>query len=517
MTATSITQLPHPPANAKRAAINSRLWLSPQGQLILLALFLAIAWILAATLSLVPDEAYYWAWSRRLAISYFDHPPMVAYLIRLGTAILGTSEFGVRWLGGIFTLAGIWILILASRDLISHDKSRAFVAVMLLVSPFAYGMAVVATPDTPAFFFQAAALACTLQIFNPQPSSTTRRNRNLWIAFGVLMGLALDSKYTAVLLGVSVLFALLSSPAGRAHLKTPWPWVAAIFVIIVFSPVIFWNASRDWASFRFQFNHGLGNVSGYNGIAGLAEYIPGQMMVATPVLFVLGMIVLVDHWRNPRSDMRLRILFYTVIVPLIFFAVSSTRRRVELNWPGFAYYPLIILLGHYFSQHWTERNAAWAKIAIYTAIGCTVGLLSAPWLGLHVPKINIRPVDDLYGWQNLANLVQSHRVTDGNSNEATVSGLDYHIASEMAFYLPDRPMVWNLPDPKRPTAFDFMPGRIPLGKLPRAVVVGKPPEKGEPAIDRRISANFAHIQIIRVDQKQSGHDIRQSVIYIGSK
>jgi len=140
----------------------SRMWLSGRGVVVLLLAFLLLRWILAAMCEIVPDEAYYWVWSRHLALSYFDHPPMVAYLIRLGTLIGGTTSIGVRWPAGILAVGLVLILWRAAVRLVGAGNAANFVPITLLVSPLLAVVGMIVTPDTPACFFQAAALAVVL-------------------------------------------------------------------------------------------------------------------------------------------------------------------------------------------------------------------------------------------------------------------------------------------------------------------------------------------------------------------
>src|SRR6195256_6630444 len=64
----------------------------------------ALRLVAAAWTPLTFDEAYYWMWSKHLAGGYYDHPPGVAVVIRLGTMIAGDTEFGVRLVSVLLAL-----------------------------------------------------------------------------------------------------------------------------------------------------------------------------------------------------------------------------------------------------------------------------------------------------------------------------------------------------------------------------------------------------------------------------
>ena len=70
---------------------------------------------------LIPDEAYYWNYAQHMDLSFFDHPPMVAWLIWLGTGLFGDNEFGVR-VGAVICGLSRWAICM--RWLIIYTISR---------------------------------------------------------------------------------------------------------------------------------------------------------------------------------------------------------------------------------------------------------------------------------------------------------------------------------------------------------------------------------------------------------
>ncbi len=178
----------------------------------LLALTL-VRLVVAAVAPLAPDEAYYWVWSRALAPGYLDAPPMVALWIRAGTAIAGPTALGIRLLGPISAALGSVLLWDAAESLLP-GFGAGVVAAALLNATLLFGVGtVIMTPDTPLLFFWVACF-WALARFN-------RSRRGLWLVLaGALGGLALASKYTAVLLAPAVLVWLLLVPELR-------PWLDA--------------------------------------------------------------------------------------------------------------------------------------------------------------------------------------------------------------------------------------------------------------------------------------------------
>ena len=294
---------------------SGRFWIVVGGLLVVRLTF-------ASMLNLIPDEAFYWTWTRHLAGGYLDHPPMIAWLMYLSTRVLGNTELGVRFFAVIMPFATVLVLVwLAEKgsgtvvrstlrdvpatvpDPVSARRGGLVVAAVLLTSPLFTMLATVFTPDTPAIFFCVLAMACVLTIVESQSLSRSRVAL-LWALFGVFSGLALLSKYTAILLPAAVFLALLTSRAGRDHLRRPGIYLSGLIALAVFWPVIHWNWQHEWASFSFQLGHGMSRDR-FTWLQTLTEplaFIGGQALPLMPVLFALGIVALVSYWRRAWSQ-----------------------------------------------------------------------------------------------------------------------------------------------------------------------------------------------------------------------
>ncbi|MGD0540462.1 MAG: glycosyltransferase family 39 protein [Tepidisphaeraceae bacterium] len=495
------------PLSSPAGRRDSPLWLPPRGVVALFLIWLLTRWAVAALRELVPDEAYYWVWSRHLAASYLDHPPVIAWLIRLGTILLGGTELGVRCLMGVMTAGTVLILTVAARRVVGNARAASFVPIALLLSPMIAVVGSVATPDTPACFFQSAALASVLGIFAPSPGEGRRGLR--WLMFGILMGLALDSKYTSVLLGVAVILALISCPEGRRHFLTPWPWLAAILAAAVFSPVIFWNARNHWASFQFQLRHGI--TSGDSAVwRNLLDYAGGQIAICTPVLLGVCLTGLAIYWRRKNNPMPIRILLFAATVPLLFFGWSATHRRVEANWPMFAYFPAVILFARYLAENWSPRRVFWAELAIITAFVATVAIHCPELFWKLSPKMGTPQWDNLFGWRDLAT-----REVEPLRLDSPVFAADYGYAAELSFYLPTRPDVRPLADPTRATAFDFFGDQASPRSFARVVLVRRLPKGYDPPLPwPALGPDFSISNLSDPSEYRYGRQIRRSLIEV---
>src|SRR5258707_619066 len=185
----------------------------------LIAALTALRVIYASLIDLRTDEAYYWTWSKENVLSFLDHPPMIAWFIRFGTAIFGDTNFGVRF-AGILAMLVTQLLLADIVRRVTHDVAMIPLAV---------------------------AMVWALIRLNEGGDA------RWWLAAGVFAGLALLSKFTAVMLIPAVLAFTLVPDWRRRWLFSPYPWLAALIAVALFLPVLIWNAGHDWASFRFQF------------------------------------------------------------------------------------------------------------------------------------------------------------------------------------------------------------------------------------------------------------------------
>ncbi len=503
----------HPtPTDLPAAPEQPRPWLGPRGLFNLIIWSMIARCVVSALRQLAPDEAYYWVWSRHLAASYFDHPPMVAYLIRLGTFVGGAKELGVRWPAAVMVTA-MSILLAWTAQRLYGAAMASFVLIALLVCPLVAVLGSIMTPDTPACFFSAIALCVALLIFhNATPAHQVPR---LWLMFGVSFGLALLSKYTSVLLGASVAIALLLHADGRKHLRTPWPWAAAALALIVFSPVVWWNAQHHWASFAFQLHHGLGDStdSGFAATAGrFLEYVGGQLAVATPVLFVLGLFAAASIARRRAIAMPTLILLISTILPLLFFAYSSLHKRVEANWPAPAYLSMTLLIADYIHETFSPRRIVWMKVAIKVAAVATI-FINLPELAWAIDsKLNVPKWNELFGWRELAVKV------DLLAMDRPIFANDYQLASELSFYLPGQPDIRPLAGSDRPSAFDYFTPAPNFTSVQSLVFVRKPIKDAPAARDTRLLRQFEDVDLtIFTLPGRHGRIIRQALIMTASR
>ena len=188
----------------------------------------ALRVIYAGVIDLRTDEAYYWTWSKENVLSFLDHPPMIAWFIRFGTAIFGDTNLGVRF-AGILAMLVTQLLLADIVRRVTHDVRAVVLAVLMPEAALYYGLLMAkVSPDVALIPF---AVAMVWALVRLDESGDAR----WWLAAGVFAGLALLSKFTAVMLLPAVAAFMLVPDWRRRWLLSPYPWAAALIAVVVFS------------------------------------------------------------------------------------------------------------------------------------------------------------------------------------------------------------------------------------------------------------------------------------------
>jgi 4-amino-4-deoxy-L-arabinose transferase-like glycosyltransferase len=371
-----------------------------------LALLYAFRLFVIAYVPLAPDEAHYWWWSQYPQLSYYDHPPMVAWIMALFTRLGGDGELFVRLGGLLCNAVGLVFLYLTARIVgrCTVDAAWEVLFVVNVTLLYAAG-ALVQTPDSPLVLFWAIALYCGARI-------VTGGAAGWWYALGLAVGLGLLSKYTMILAaGCHFLFVLLS-PRHRHWLRRKDPYLAMLLAGAVFSPVIVWNLRHDWISFGFQLGQGLGEF-GRSPWSKLAQYVVSQIGVVTPLLFLAFVLYslrgtyLAFRARNPEH-LYLASMSWPI---LVFFGVSSLRGEPAAgNWPAPAYLAGLTLMWAVFRQ--TYRGRRWHRAFMGGGLALALILNLAVHIHLLRPILPVPVKADtlkqFYGWEELGETINHY-------------------------------------------------------------------------------------------------------------
>jgi 4-amino-4-deoxy-L-arabinose transferase-like glycosyltransferase len=380
----------------------------------------------AGLVALSPQEAYYWSWGRRLALSYFDHPPLAAWTIRGFTSLFGDGERAIRLAAALHSGLFFLFLFLAGRRLFGAPAALLATGFGLLAPITSLGQVVI-TPDGPLLSGWAACLYFTVRALDEEDGR--------WLlAAGLATGLAALGKYTAFLLVPQLGLALLLDPRGRRLIATPWPWLGLLLAGLVFSPVLRWNAERHFVSFLFQ-SEGRTSTFALNPVL-VGRFVGLQALSVSPLLW-LGVMaapfLAARRWREP--SWRMAAVFSLPLVLLML--VISPFHWVKMNWGAPAYPAALLALAALVLESW-ERP--WVRRITWTGGGLAAVFSLYTHLMPLVPELPFPARDEMFaGWRQLAARVEVERQALGG--DPLVVGCSYKPAAELAYYLPGRPQT----------------------------------------------------------------------------
>jgi 4-amino-4-deoxy-L-arabinose transferase-like glycosyltransferase len=395
-----------------------------------IAALILLRFVLAGTANLAEDEAYYWLWSTHLATGYYDHPPMIAYWIRAGTAIFGQTEFGVRFLGLLSAIGGSYLLFRTSLSLFG-DRNAAWLCVFWMnATLFCNAGAIVATPDTPLGFFSTAALFALAKLIETERGEW-------WYGIGASLGLAFMSKYTAALLLPGLFLWMIASAEGRRWFLRPEPYIGAVIALLIITPVVHWNYAHDWASFAKQAEHSIKDIPA-NASVSVAEFFGGQAGLATPLIFLFCLFgsgyALVRGFQQGEARW---LLLGSMTAPILaFFSVHAASQKIQPNWPGLVYPAAILAAVHAARTLPVQKSAPrWLSAAFRLAPWIGIAFTSAAFfqLGPGLLPMNAKkdPTSRLKGWSQLGGDIERLRQDHGAGMVLTDR---YAITGELAFY-----------------------------------------------------------------------------------
>lgn len=401
----------------------------------LIAALVTLQIVYAAVADLRTDEAYYWTWSKENVLSFLDHPPMIAWFVRFGTAIFGDTNFGVRF-GGLLAM---WIAQGLIADIVwrqTRDRSATLFAILMPQAALEYGLfGSRVLPDAAMIPF---AMGMVWGLVRLAESNDDR----WWLVAGLFGGLALLSKFTVVLL-VPAIFAFALVPEWRKRwLRSLYPWASLLIAAAIFSPVVYWNWQHDWAGFRFQFvrvgaDHGA-------SLRTVVDFLGLQAGLVGPILFPVALAgVVMLAWRGYRQKNPVFVLLSTcALVPLAFFLWRSLSLRVGDTWPmviwPFAFAATAINLAQIRKSpqtNWLLRTAkGWAIAAIVAGAVLNVAsfyyytISDAPGLGKR------DPIGKESGYRTVA--LQAKAAAD-QAGATWIATINYRIYAMLRWHLKD--------------------------------------------------------------------------------
>jgi 4-amino-4-deoxy-L-arabinose transferase-like glycosyltransferase len=373
------------------------------------------------------DEAYYWMWGQHPSLSYFDHPPLNAWLLGLSSRVFGWNVFALRLPVALSFLADILAIFLLSRRLAGEGWREHFwvTALLFLATPIFWLVSGLALPDHLLLAMCLLSLASFTRFFMDRSEGLPGGNRDLYLG-ALFLGLAGLSKYNAAFLALGIGLYILV--AHRPLLREPRVWLAAALTLALQVPVIVWNATEGFASWEFILRgRHAGLRYSYDGFVGLAF---GIAILISPFLF--WPVAKFAAGRNVVAGTGFaRITFWVSSIAIVGVSFSTL---VLFHWNLVAYAVMLPFLAFVLRPRWLlAGQAVWGMA----------------FAGLALVNYAVVPLTDVQGWRDEATgwsygwSATAAAVEAARADHAVgfIAAPDYTTASLLGFALRDRDVV----------------------------------------------------------------------------
>ena len=315
------------------------------------------------------DETYYWLWSKKLGLSYFDHPPMVAYMIKM-TTLFSDDPMFVRLSAALLVSGTAYFLYMLAKK-IFDERAAIYTFYIFLSSIVILVASTLITPDIPLMFFWVLTLYATYIYLEED-------NKKYALIAGASAGAMLLSKYTGILPLFTIFVYILIYK--RSVFSDKYLYYAVALAILVFSPVLIWNYQHDFISFLFQLQHGVETKEKVFLVKPFFNYLGTQLVLFHPLyLLPLFYFIIRDKERFERKKVYLLLPFLFVF---FFFLYNAAFKEANAQWAAGAYLSAAVLLGYYFSKY--EMKKLFISALVFSTLFLV--LLKTP-IGSLVPPV----------------------------------------------------------------------------------------------------------------------------------
>jgi 4-amino-4-deoxy-L-arabinose transferase-like glycosyltransferase len=349
-----------------------------------------LALIAVEPAGLYPDEAQYWFWAQHLALGYYSKPPLVAWVIRLSTALLGDGEFGVRAAAPLVHAATALIVYAIGARL--YDRRIGFWAALGYATlPGTSLSSFIISTDAVLLPCWAAALCALIRAREPG-------EERWWLVAGLAAGLGLLAKYAMGYWIVSALIFTLAIRGERRHL--PRLLGAIALAGLIYLPNLWWNWHNGFVSYlHLRDNADISGPLFHPKM--LAEFLISQFGVFGPILCAF-LIAIVAHPRT-LADPRARLLAIFTFPTLAFMLAVSLTSRAQPNWAAPVYVSGVVLVAAWaLGRDWRRTLAAGIALNLVLALflfGTAGAAIAFDW------PANYDPLHRLRGWHRLGDAV----------------------------------------------------------------------------------------------------------------
>ena len=431
---------------------------NPRHYLALAALVL-LHLVVGAALGLSVDEAHYLLYALHPALSYFDHPPLVGWLqwplVNLGAPVwLLRLLPGLVWVATVLSAYRLALRLSAANAAPQPGAAGLWTLAVLALAPLLHVLGLGLLPDTLLMLWGILIMGQTWRLMQQDALQA----RGAWLLWGLLLGLAGLSKYTAIFLALASAWCLLAAHGLRV-LRAPWAWLGLLLALLLVAPVALWNAQHDWISFRYQASHGAGG-------AWEALHL---LRFALVQLLAFGPLLLWGLRKSGRGGV-LRAFFW---IPLVVLALLSGGGSSLPHWTAPAWVALSpfagLALARYAYAHGDSRRqgrrARWLGVLVAlqaSACAALLGLMlsaGAPFFpqSLRTTAVGANPFADLHGWDAAGARARALARAQGL---ASVSVQNWTLASRLGWYA--QPLAVHVLAPGT-DQFSLWAGDLPVG------------------------------------------------------
>ncbi len=397
---------------------------------LLLAVTLVRA-VFAALTPPTPEEAYHWDFAVHLDWSYYDHPGMIAWSIALGRLIFGDIPFAIRFVPLLFA-AGTMAVLARLAGKLYGERAALWAVVLVAVQPVTCATAASGYPDSPMLFFWTLSMSLVWKALDSGRGPW-------WIAAGAALGAGMVSKYTIVFFGASILLYLLTSPRDRRWLATPWPYLAAVLALALFTPVTYWNATHDWASIRFQGKERFSSANEFL-VKAFGKFVGLQWAAVVPLTLPLAVVAVARSARSVRPEERY--LFWCFAPMMGFFLALSWTMPIHVLWPLPCWLGLTVVMAGMIADG-PERISAFYRRAAPWMAGAiaAVLLLANVHAAFQLPKIP--QLSPIHGWPPVAARVRELKAELPPGSFVLGLGHKYYVPALLAWHLKEPMNVYG--------------------------------------------------------------------------
>lgn len=398
----------------------------------------ALSWVIGFQLfrflvlpfmGLMPQDAYYYFYGQNLSLSYFDHPGMIGYTLRLFSEVFGKSVFVIKLADfTITTLTIVLFYTLASYFLSQQKRNRAIILISttLFISILSFN----STPDVPLLLFWTLSLICLYKAIFEE------KNWH-WIFAGIFMGLAFNSKYTALLLQFGLIAFLIFSNKYRKLLISPWLWISIVISLLVTFPVWWWNYQNEFASFAFQSSERTSSISEFKiSPTYFFGAIAHQLVLLLPILFLVMITFTFKYskrailkFKIPQAKTLFLLAFF--IPTFVGFFLITPIYWVKLNWMMPSYMTGIILAGMFISKKLIKTQIIFS-IVLHLLVLIQVIFYVVP----------IKSDDTWIGWKELAE--KTEELQKQYPNTFVFSDDNYKTSACLDFFMDEKVYAQNI-------------------------------------------------------------------------